>query len=176
MLRQVERLLAAGARAVFVAEPAANQVFVSPRQMEQGCDIFERSVLEPNRRVAARLAERAVDLIFHCCGELAGSMLDGLCSLRPSVLSLGSSRRLWEDAARVPKDVVLYGNLPSKLFYSDEAMPESRVGQLASTLAARMQACGHPFILGTECDTLHVDGAAASIRAKVARMLQRPKV
>jgi hypothetical protein len=100
-------------------------------------------------------------------------MLDGFCGLHPAVLSLGSSRRLWEDAARVPSDVVLYGNLPSKLFYSDEAMPESRVAELAHALAGRMRECGHPFILGTECDTLHVEGASATIRAKVARMLER---
>jgi uroporphyrinogen-III decarboxylase len=173
VLRQLERAIDAGAGAVLVAEPAANQVYVSPRQLEQGSDVFERLVLRPNRRVAALLAERGVDLVFHCCGELATAMLDGFCSLRPAVLSLGSSRRLWDDARRVPEDVVLYGNLPSKLFYSDEAMPESRVAELAATLADRMRACGHPFILGTECDTLHVEGAAATIRAKVARMLER---
>jgi hypothetical protein len=31
----------------------------------------------------------------------------------PVILSLGSSRVLWEDAQLVPKHVVLYGNLPS---------------------------------------------------------------
>ncbi len=173
VLRQVERAIEAGARAVLVAEPAANRVYVSPRQMARGSDVFERLVLEPNRRVAERLARRDVDLVFHCCGELAAPMLDGFCRLRPAVLSLGSSRRLWEDARSVPRDVVLYGNLPSKLFYSDEAMPESRVAELAAALAARMQACGHPFIMGTECDTLHVEGASGAIRAKVFRMLER---
>jgi uroporphyrinogen-III decarboxylase len=173
VLRQLERAIDAGAGAVLVAEPAANQVYVSPRQLEQGSDVFERLVLRPNRRVAALLAERGVDLVFHCCGELATAMLDGFCSLRPAVLSLGSSRRLWDDARRVPEDVVLYGNLPSKLFYSDEAMPESRVAELTAQLVAHMTACGHPFILGTECDTLYVEGAAAAIRAKVARMLER---
>lgn len=173
VLRQVERAIEAGARAVLVAEPAANRVYVSPRQMARESDVFERLVLEPNRRVAERLAQRDVDLVFHCCGELAAPMLDGFCRLRPAVLSLGSSRRLWEDARSVPRDVVLYGNLPSKLFYSDEAMPESRVAELAAALAARMEACGHPFIMGTECDTLHVEGASGAIRAKVFRMLER---
>jgi hypothetical protein len=27
--------------------------------------------------------------------------------------------------------------------------------------------CGHPHILGSECDVPHVDGAAESIRCKV---------
>jgi hypothetical protein len=37
---------------------------------------------------------------------------------------------------------------------------------------ARMRECGHPFILGTECDTLHVEGAAETIRAQLERMLE----
>ena len=167
VLAQVERALDAGAKAVFVAEPAANQIYFSPLQLAGGSDIFERYVMEPNRRIAALLAERDADLLFHCCGEITDSMLESFGSLRPSLLSLGSSRRLWEDAARVPKDTVLYGNLPSKLFYSDETMPLARVAQDAADLAARMAACGHPFILGTECDTLHVPEHAATIRAKV---------
>jgi len=171
VLAQVERALDAGAKAVFVAEPAANQIYFSPLQLAGGSDIFERYVMEPNRRIAALLAERDADLLFHCCGEITDSMLESFGSLRPSLLSLGSSRRLWEDAARVPKDTVLYGNLPSKLFYSDETMPLARVAEDAADLAARMAACGHPFILGTECDTLHVPEHAATIRAKVDSLL-----
>ncbi|MBK8477927.1 MAG: hypothetical protein IPL39_16970 [Opitutaceae bacterium] len=171
VLEQVERAVAAGARAVFVAEPAANQVYFSPLQLAEGSDNFERYVLAPNRRVAELLASRDVDLLFHCCGEITEPMLDGFCSLRPSLLSLGSSRRLWEDATRVPKEIVLYGNLPSKMFYSDAIMPLARVAEEAAELAARMAASGHPFILGTECDTLHVPEYAATIGAKVDRLL-----
>jgi uroporphyrinogen-III decarboxylase len=171
VLRQVERAIAAGAQAVFVAEPAANLVYVSPLQIERGSDVFDRVVLAPNRQVAARLEAHGVDLIFHCCGELAEPMLDGFCTLRPAMLSLGSSRRLWQDAARVPKDTVLYGNLPSKLFYSDALMPVERVAADAAALAGRMQQCGHPFILGTECDTLFVPEYAGPIRLKIERLL-----
>jgi len=173
VLAQVERALDAGARAVFVAEPAANQVYFSPLQLAGGSDIFERCVMAPNRRIAELLASRDADLLFHCCGEITDSMLEAFGSLRPSLLSLGCSRRLWEDAVRVPKDTVLYGNLPSKLFYSDETMPLSRVTEQSADLAARMAACGHPFILGTECDTLHVPEYAATIRAKVDCLLAR---
>lgn len=173
VLAQVERALAAGARAVFVAEPAANQVYFSPLQMAGGSDIFERYVLAPNRRIAELLVARDADLLFHCCGEINEAMLDGFCTLRPSLLSLGSSRRLWEDAARVPKDTVLYGNLPSKLFYSDAVMPLVAVAERSEVLAARMATRGHPFILGTECDTLHVSEHAATIRAKVDCLLGR---
>jgi len=121
----------------------------------------------------ALLAGRDADLLFHCCGEITDTMLESFGSLRPSLLSLGSSRRLWEDAARVPKDTVLYGNLPSKLFYSDATMPLSRVTEQSADLAARMAAGGHPFILGTECDTLHVPEHATTIRAKVDCLLAR---
>lgn len=168
----VSQQLAAGAKAVFIAEPAANLVFFSPLQIESGSDVFERFVLAPNRNIAALVAEHDADLIFHCCGELVDPMLDGFCSLRPAMLSLGSSRNLWEDAARVPKDIVLYGNLPSKQFYSDGLMPIAKVDALAAQLVARMRAVGHPFILGTECDTLCVEGCAERIRAKLARLLR----
>jgi len=173
VLRYLDLQIAAGAEAVFIAEPAANKVYFSPKQIAAGSDIFARYALAPNRRIAERLAERGVELMFHCCGELTDEMLDGICALRPALLSLGSSRRLWEDAARVPGDVALYGNLPSKQFYSDSTMPLERVGELAADLAARMAATGHPFILGTECDVLAVPGAARTILGKVRRMLQK---
>ena len=171
VLHQVEQAVAAGAQAVFIAEPAANQVYFSPIQIASGSNVFERFVLQPNRRIAALLAERGVDLIFHCCGELADVMLDGFCSLHPAMLSLGSSRKLWEDAAHVPKDIVLYGNLASKMFYSDQSMPVRKVVEDTARLAAQMAERGHPFILGTECDTLHVPEYAETIRTKVDCLL-----
>jgi uroporphyrinogen-III decarboxylase len=127
VLRSLEAQIEQGARAVFIAEPAANRVFFSPRQMEAGSDIFDRYAMDPNRQVKALLDARGVDLLFHCCGELTDAMVARFCDLRPVILSLGSSRRLWEDAAIVPKDIVLYGNLPSKRFYSDELMPLDEV-------------------------------------------------
>lgn len=172
VLHEVEQTIAAGAQAVFIAEPAANRIYFSPLQLAEGSDIFERCVLGPNRRIAARLADRGVDLIFHCCGELADVMLDGFCSLHPAMLSLGSSRQLWEDAARVPRDIVLYGNLASKMFYSDQFMPVARVAEDTARLVARMAASGHPFILGTECDTLYVPEYAGTICSKVDCLLQ----
>lgn len=170
--QSIRQQLRAGAKAIFIAEPAANLVFFSPLQMEAGSDGFERFALGPNRALARLLAEHGADLMFHCCGEITDGMLEGFCSLRPAVLSLGSSRRLWEDAAKVPKDIVLYGNLPSKQFYSDGLMPVEKVERLAGELMERMRAAGHPFILGTECDTLCVEGAAETIRAKLARMVR----
>jgi len=172
VLHQVGQAISAGARAVFIAEPAANQIYFSPLQMAGGSDIFDRCVVGPNRRIVALLADHGVDLIFHCCGELSDAMLDGFCSLHPAMLSLGSSRKLWEDAARVPKDIVLYGNLASKMFYSDRFMPVAQVVEDTARLAAQMAACGHPFILGTECDTLHVPEYAKAIRTKVDCMLK----
>jgi hypothetical protein len=80
----------------------------------------------------------------------------------PAVLSLGSSRRLWEDAEVVPADVVLFGNLPTKTF-SDAAMPIEEVKRLTRETAHRMAACGHAHILGTDCDVLHVPDAADTI-------------
>ena len=74
--------------------------------------------------------------------------------LHPVILSLGSSRKLWKDARLVPADVVLFGNLPSKSFYSDGAMPVEEVVRRTEELAANMKACHHPCIVGSECDVL----------------------
>jgi hypothetical protein len=66
--------------------------------------------------------------------------------LDPAILSMGSSRELWEDAALVPKSVVLFGNLPTRTFYSDEAMPVDRVEVMTLELIEKMRAAGHPHI------------------------------
>jgi hypothetical protein len=87
--------------------------------------------------------------------------------LHPVILSLGGSRKLWEDAALVPKDVVLFGNLPSKNFYSDEVLPAGQVAELIR----KMREAGHPHIVGPECDVLHVPDGAEIIRRKVETML-----
>lgn len=167
ILRSMQAQIEAGARAVFIAEPAANRVYISPKQLEQGSDIFERMVMRYLRRIKAFLDERGVDLIFHCCGELTDEMVQQYASLEPVILSLGSSRVLWEDARLVPKHVVLYGNLPSKRFYSDELVTREQVEHLACELMDQMRRVGHPFILGSECDVLSVEGCEETIKQKV---------
>jgi uroporphyrinogen-III decarboxylase len=170
--RSVCAQMASGARAVIVCEPAANSVYLSPRQMRAASAIFERFVLGPNRRIKALLENRGVDLIFHDCGQLTREMVrDFAHELHPAMLSLGSSRTLWEDAQVVPANVVLYGNLPTRLFYSDAAMPVEEVRRLTLDLIRRMAECGHAHITGSECDVLHVPGASETIRAKVDAML-----
>jgi uroporphyrinogen-III decarboxylase len=170
--RSLAAQFASGARAVMLCEPAANRVYLSPRQIAAGSDIFERLVLQPNERLRRQLAEADVDLIFHDCGELTVSMVETFATrLRPAILSFGSSRRLWEDSKLVPDDVVLFGNLPTKSFFSDGVMPVGEVERLTLETIARMRECGHPHILGSECDVLHVPDAADTIRRKVDVML-----
>lgn len=170
--RSLRAQLRAGAAAIIVCEPAASALFVSPRQMARGSDVFDRFVIEPLVRLKALLESQGALLFLHDCGELADPMVEALGHrVHPAVLSLGSSRRLWEDAARVPADVVLYGNLPTKHFYSETTMPLERVREMTRELAGRMRDTGHPFILGSECDVLHVEAAAPAIRAKVDVML-----
>jgi hypothetical protein len=157
---------------MIVCEPAANTAYLSPRQMRAGSDILERFVLAPNRRLRSLLARHEVDLILHDCGELTTDMVRQFAiELRPAVLSLGSSRNLWEDAAVVPEDLVLFGNLPTKTFYSDATMPVEEVERLTRETVRRMAKCGHPHILGSECDVLYVPDAAETIRRKVDAML-----
>ena len=156
---------------VLVAEPAANRVFISPRQIEKGSDVFDRFVMRPNHRLKKLLQDASVDLIFHSCGETTDAMVGKFTELDPAILSLGSSRRLWEDAALVPKQTVLYGNLPSKHFYSDDLMPCAEVKRLSRELLTKMQEAQHPFIRGSECDVLLVPGHERSICDKISVMM-----
>jgi len=55
--------------------------------------------------------------------------------------------------------------------YSDETLPMDAVRSMTRDLVARMRETAHPFILGSECDVLHVPGAAETIRRKVEAML-----
>ncbi|MDR3752657.1 MAG: uroporphyrinogen decarboxylase family protein [Terracidiphilus sp.] len=170
--RSVRSQIHHGARAVMICEPAANTSFLSPRQLKSGSSIFERLVMEPNLRLKAVLDQGHCDLIFHDCGELIDPMVKAFAHrLHPVILSLGGSRKLWEDARLVPSDVVLYGNLPTKSFYSDGAMPIEEVIRRTEDLLANMNACGHPHILGSECDVLFVPEARDTILKKVDAMM-----
>ncbi len=177
VLRSVRSQIRHGAQAIMICEPAACKAFISPRQMKAGSNLFERLVMEPNLRLKAALDEGGCDLIFHNCGELIDIMVEAFAHrLHPVMLSFGSSRKLWEDARFVPDDVVLYGNLPTRSFYSDGAMPIEEVVRRTDELIANMKACGHPHIVGSECDVLFVPGAQDTIRKKVDAMMARSPV
>jgi uroporphyrinogen-III decarboxylase len=167
ILSYLELKIKAGAKAIMVAEPAANKVFFSPKQIESGSDIFERYFLKNNLRLKDLANKYNTDLIFHCCGEITDYMLNTFIKLKPVILSLGSSRKLWEDAALVPKDIVLYGNLPTKKFFSDEEISVDGVVEKSNELLHKMKEVNHPFILGSECDVLLVDGCEHTINKKV---------
>jgi len=170
--RSVRSQIAHGARAMMICEPAACTAFLSPRQLRAGSRLFEQLVMEPNLRLKAVLDAAGCDLIFHDCGELIDLMVEAFANrLHPVILSLGASRKLWEDARLVPSDVVLYGNLPTKSFYSDGAMPLEEVLRRTAELVANMRACGQPHILGSECDVLFVPEACEAILTKVDAMM-----
>ncbi len=167
----MEAQLRAGAKAILVAEPAGSAAYISPNQLDAGSDIFDRCVIAPNRSLKALLDQFGADLFYHCCGELTDHMIRRICTLDPAILSLGSSRKLWEVAPLVPKTIVLFGNLPTKKFYSDQAITVEQVRQLSDELVQRMREAGHPFILGSECDVLAVDGCEETIKRKIDAML-----
>jgi len=169
--RSLRAQLAVGARLICVAEPAANRVYVSPKQIEEGSDVYERMVMKNLRRLKAIMDEHHADLFFHCCGELSDYMLGKFSELDPAVLSLGCSRPLWEVAQIVPSTTVLFGNLPSKQFFSDAVISVEAVQAQAADLVARMQAIRRPFILGSECDVLYVNGCEETISRKVEAFL-----
>lgn len=161
----------AGAKAIIVCEPAANLVYFSPNQLAESFEIFDRYVMSPMRKIKALLDAKGVDLIFHDCGELTNEMVSRFSTLDPVMMSLGCSRQLWEDAALVPKTTVLYGNLPTKKFYSPQ-LTVADVETLSRELLEKMRAAEHPFILGSECDVLSVPGSEEEILAKVEAFMK----
>jgi uroporphyrinogen-III decarboxylase len=170
VLRSVEVQLEAGARLIVIAEPAGSAAYISPKQIEAGSDIFDRLVIRHNQRIAALVASRGAHLFFHCCGELCEPMVRQYGKLRMTMFSFGASRKLWEDAALIDKDIVIYGNLPTKKFISDELTVDGVRAQ-AKELLERMKSTGHPFVLGSECDVLSVTGKEKILNEKVEAFL-----
>ena len=134
-------------------------VYLSPKQIEKGSDIFERFVMQPALRLKAVLDCAGVDLIFHDCSQLNPFMVRQFGErVHPAIL-------------RVPKDVVLFGNLPTKNFYSDTVVPVERVRELTLEPIENKRKAGHPHIVGSECDVLYVPESAAAIERKLDVML-----
>ncbi|MBL8025494.1 MAG: hypothetical protein JNL74_03740 [Fibrobacteres bacterium] len=167
VLKSLKIKIAGGAKAIFLCEPAANLVYFSPKQMDEGSDVFDRYVIEPNRKVKELLDKHGVSLILHDCGDLRPVMAQKLAALRPDVFSFGSPVKLWEMEPFVDKDIVMYGNMPTKKFYSDVEISLDAVVKLAKEIIEKMTATGHPFILGSECDVLSMPGYEKTIREKV---------
>lgn len=161
--------VAAGAKAVFVCEPAANLVFFSPNQLDEGATVFEDFVIGPNMRLKALLDASGTDLIFHDCGSLTNGMVAAFAPLHPVIFSFGSPVDMGEVEPFVPKDTVMYGNLPTKKFYSDEEVPIDAIPGMVGAIEAKLLAAGHPYIIGSECDILSMPGHEKNIMAKVER-------
>jgi len=167
----IGKQIKAGAKAIIMCEPAANKIYISPNQIEEGSDVFDRCVMDYAFEIKKFLDKQGVDLILHDCGELTDLMIQKFVTLDPAILSLGSSRKLWEDARLVPKSTVLYGNLPSKHFYSDEKITKAQVIEKSMELVRKMKEVNHPFILGSECDVLSVPESIGTINDKVSALV-----
>lgn len=168
ILLQIE----AGAEVICVCEPAANTVYISPDTLQEASeDIFDRLIIEPNKKITQLIQKNDRQLIFHDCGELTDLMLKKICILNPQVLSLGSSRDLAKDASIVPDNIVLLGNLPSKEFFQKDRLSVDEVERLTCELQKNMIATKHPFILASECDVLSVKGSENIIQQKVDKMM-----
>ncbi len=172
IIKSVKLQIDAGAKAICICEPAANSVYISPDTLsEESEDIFDELIIKNNRKIKDVLDEKGVDLILHDCGELTDIMLKKLCRLNPVILSLGSARNLWEDAQIVPREIVLMGNLPTKRFFLDKEISGDEVKILTKELIKKMEKTGHPFILGSECDVLSVEGYEKTIMDKINLMI-----
>lgn len=170
--KYIQKQAAAGAKAICVCEPAANKIYISPDVMtEETGDIFDRYVISINQRIKDEMTRNDVDLIFHDCGNITPLMLKKISTLHPVILSLGSPVKLWDAAMIVPKDIVLFGNLPTKQFFMDKTISPERVEKMSKELLTKMAAMHHPFILGSECDVLSVNGYEETIKNKINIML-----
>jgi hypothetical protein len=156
-----------GARAIFVCEPAANLVFFSPNQLAEGASVFDDFVIEPNMRLKRLFTANDTDLIFHDCGSLTTGMVAAFGALDPAMISFGSPVKLWEVEPFVPMSTVIYGNLPTKKFYSDEDVPIEALPGMVDEIETRLRESGHPFIVGSECDVLSMPGYETTIMAKL---------
>lgn len=171
IMAYLDAQIAAGATAFILCEPAANNVYFSPNQLDEGYEVFERLVMDPLRQIKARMDAAGVEMVFHDCGELTDGMVQRFAALDPAMISLGSSRDLASDAAIIPETTVLYGNMPTKKFISPQ-LTVDEVRRMAVEIAEKVSATGHPFILGSECDILSVAGKEAEIMAKVEAFLR----
>lgn len=157
----------AGAAAIFLCEPAANLVYFSPNQIKDGATVFDDFVIAPNQRLKSLFDAHGVDLIFHDCGSLCPEMIASFAVLDPAILSLGSPVNLWDAQPLVPRNTVLYGNLPTKKFYSDEEVPLDKIPLMIQEIEDKLKASGHPYIIGSECDVLSMPGYERAIMDKV---------
>ena len=160
----------AGARAIFLCEPAANLVYFSPNQIRDGSTVYDDFVTRPNLRLKELLDATGTDLLLHDCGELIPEMIQSFAALKPKLISFGSPVNLWDAEPYVDKDVVLFGNLPTKKFYSDEDVPLAGVADMVAEIEEKLRASGHPFIVGSECDVLSMPGYEKKILEKVIAM------
>ena len=153
---------------MLVANPSAQKQFLPPSMPE----LFEELVVVPNREVREHLDSKDADMFLHNCGFLCPEFVRALgYGVHPAVLSLGSSEKLWEAAANVPKDVVLYGNVPSRLFAHSTEFTEESVREWMSKVAREMKAIDHPWIGGTECDVLSCPGCDGRITNMLAAIM-----
>lgn len=170
--RWVEMQIEAGAQAICVCEPAYNTVYISPHEIERNPAILQQLVIEPNLQIKQLMESQGVELIFHDCGELNEAIIRSFAQLDPAILSLGSPCDLPTVAPLIGKNTVIMGNLPSKKFYSDKEITVEQVIQQGRFLLSAMERTGHPFILGTECDVLCVEGCTETIHKKVIAVTQ----
>lgn len=167
VMRYCQAQLEAGAHAVFICEPAANDVFFSPNQLEDGSSVFLDFVIEPNRRIKTVIESAGADFLFHDCGSLSMRMVEALSDLHPALLSVGSAVKLWEIEPHVADDIVLFGNLPTKKFYSDDEVPLEKIPSMVNEIERNLEPSGHPYIIASECDILSMKGYESIIKKKV---------
>jgi len=164
-----------GAKIIVLAEPGANTTYFSPIQIKGGATCFQRYAMDNLHRLNATIKKTGAELFFHCCGELCPEILHAFSQMEPLVLSLGSSRNLWQDAEQISPNTIIYGNLPSKKFFNDKELTVEEVYKQSLELIEKMISIAHPFILGTECDVLSVPGYHQTISRKIDAMYEAYK-
>ncbi len=130
----------AGANGIVMAEPVSG--LLSPALEEEFSSPYVRRVVE-----ALQTDDFAV--IYHNCGNGTPRMLDSILTIGAAGYHFGNAVDMRDILARVPSDVLVFGNVdPSSQFL--RGTPDS---VRAATLALMRDCCRYPnFVISSGCD------------------------
>lgn len=155
LIGYVRSFKAAGAKALFMAEPTAG--LLSPRMLARFSSPFVR-------RIVAAVEGDGFGLILHNCGARIAH-LPAILQSGATALHFGQPMDLAAAAGQVPDGVVVMGNLdPSEVFVS---LPPTEV---VARTRALMASCSqrHNVVFSSGCDippNAPIDGIAAFVTA-----------
>ena len=142
ILNYVELLISSGAQIICILEPSA---------MMLGVDHFEQFSMQYVQTISEVCKSSGVELVYHICGNTM-HLVEKMCEAGVDALSLDSAEagvNLTEVAERIPKDVVIIGNISpiGSILTGKQDNVRKEVGELLKAMQPYPN-----FILSTGCD------------------------